>query len=221
MRTIGRAMHETKPYSAGEEIANSVTHGVGVVAGVVALTVLVVGAARVGDPWRIVSFSIYGASLIALFLASTLYHAIPGPRAKKWLRRFDHAAIFFLIAGTYTPLLLVTLRGPLGWTMAGIIWGVMIAGIAMKFLFLHRFQRLLLAAYLAMGWAALFVVHALWGALPGAAVGWLLAGGVAYTAGVAFYVWRSLPYSHAIWHLFVLGGSVCHFFLFYFHVLPA
>ncbi len=213
-------MSESKPYSTGEEIANSVTHGVGVVLAVAALVVLVVGAARIGDPWRLVSFSLYGTSLVALYLASTLYHAIPGENAKRWLKRCDHAAIFALIAGTYTPLMLVTLRGPLGWTMAGIIWGVMVAGITMKFLFIQRFQRLLLGAYIAMGWAAIFVVHALWQRLPGGALWWLVAGGATYTAGVAFYVAKRLPYAHAIWHLFVLGGSACHFVLFYRHVLP-
>ncbi len=213
-------MSEAKPYSTGEEVANSITHGLGFLLAIAALVVLVVGAARLGDPWRVVSFSLYGASLVALYLASTLYHAVPGARVKEWLKRCDHAAIFALIAGTYTPLMLVTLRGPLGWTMAGVIWGVMVAGITMKFLFIQRFQRLLLGAYIAMGWAAVFVVHALWQRLPGAALGWLVAGGAMYTAGVGFYVAKRLPYAHAIWHLFVLGGSACHFFLFYLHVLP-
>jgi len=213
-------MSETKSYSPGEEIANSVTHGLGLLLAVAALVVLVVGAARLGDPWRVASFSFYGASLVALYLASTLYHAVPGVRAKAWLKRCDHAAIFALIAGTYTPIMLVTLRGPLGWTMAGIVWVIMAAGIAMKFLFIQRFQRLLLGAYVAMGWIVVFVMHPLWQRLPGAALGWLIAGGVVYTAGVAFYVRKSLPYGHAIWHLFVLGGSACHFFFFYLHVLP-
>jgi len=210
----------TKSYSPGEEIANSITHGVGVLLAIVALVVLVADSARQGDPWRVVSFSFYGASLIALYLASTLYHAVTGEQAKALLKRCDHAAIFALIAGTYTPLLLVTLRGPLGWTMAGILWGVMAVGIAMKFLFIHRFQKFLLGAYVAMGWAAVFILHALWRRLDPAALWWLLGGGVTYTAGVAFYVWKRLPYGHSIWHLFVLGGSVCHFFLFYWHVMP-
>ena len=210
----------TKSYSFGEEIANSVTHGVGVVLAIVALTVLVVGSARLGDPWRVASFSLYGASLIALYLASTLYHAVPGERAKALLKRCDHAAIFALIAGTYTPIMLVTLRGPLGWTMAGIVWGVMVAGITLKFLFIQRFQKVLLGAYVAMGWIVVFALPALWQRLSGAALGWLVAGGITYTAGVAFYVWKRLPYGHAIWHLFVLGGSACHFFFFYLHVLP-
>ncbi len=214
-------MTATKSYSPGEELANSLTHGLGLVLAVVALVVLVVGAVQVGDPWRVVSFSFYGASLVALYLASTLYHAVPGARAKAWLKRCDHAAIFALIAGTYTPILLVTLRGPVGWTMAGIVWAIMLAGIVMKFLFIDRFQRLLLGAYVAMGWIVVFVLHVLWQRLPGAALGWLVAGGVTYTAGVAFYVWKRLPFGHAIWHLFVLGGSTCHFFFFYFHVLPA
>ena len=213
-------MTATKSYSLGEEIANSLTHGLGLVLAVVALVVLVTGAVQVGDPWRVVSFSFYGASLVALYLASTLYHAVPGARAKAWLKRCDHAAIFALIAGTYTPILLVTLRGPVGWTMAGIVWAIMVAGITMKFLFIDRFRRLLLGAYVAMGWIVVFVLHVLWQRLPGAALGWLVAGGVTYTAGVAFYVWKRLPFGHAFWHLFVLGGSACHFFFFYLHVLP-
>ena len=213
-------MSETKAYSTGEEIANSITHGVGVLLAIAALVVLVGGAARVGDPWRMASFSFYGASLIALYLASTLYHAIPGARAKAWLKRCDHAAIFALIAGTYTPILLVPLRGPLGWTMAGIVCGVMVVGITLKFLFIQRFQKVLLGAYVAMGWIVVFALPALWQRLSGAALGWLVAGGVTYTAGVAFYLWKRLRYGHAIWHLFVLGGSVCHFLFFYFHVLP-
>jgi hemolysin III len=213
-------MNEVHDYSLGEEIANSVTHGVGLLLSVTALVLLVLGSVQLGDSWRIVSFSIYGASLVALYLASTLYHAVPGRRAKAWLRRCDHAAIFLLIAGTYTPIMLVVLRGPIGWTMAGFVWGIMVVGIALKFLFPQRFQRLLLGAYVAMGWGALFVLHELWQRLPAAAIGWLLAGGATYTGGVVFYVWKRLPYSHAIWHLFVLGGSLCHFLFFYLYVLP-
>ena len=213
-------MNDVRHYSVGEEIANSVTHGIGLLLAITALVLLVLGAVQAGDPWRIVSFSIYGASLVCLYLASTLYHAVPGRRAKEWLRRCDHAAIFLLIAGTYTPIMLVVLRGPIGWTMAGFVWGIMVVGITLKFLFLQRFQRLLLGAYVAMGWGAVFVLQALWQRLPAAAIGWLLAGGATYTVGVVFYVWKSLPYSHAIWHLFVLGGSLCHFLFFYLHVLP-
>jgi len=213
-------MSETKSYSRGEEVANSATHGIGFLLAVAALAVLVAGAVRLGDPWKVASFSLYGVSLVALYLASTLYHAVPGERAKALLKRCDHAAIFALIAGTYTPIMLVTLRGPLGWTMAGIVWGIMVAGIAMKFLFIQRFQKLLLGAYVAMGWIVVLVMHPLWQRLSAGALGWLVAGGVVYTAGVAFYVWKRLPYGHAIWHLFVLGGSACHFFFFYLHVLP-
>ncbi len=213
-------MSTARHYTVGEEIANSITHGVGVLLAIAALVILVVGAVQIGDPWRVVSFSLYGASLVSLYLASTLYHAVPGAKAKAWLKRCDHAAIFALIAGTYTPILLVTLRGPLGWTMAGIVWGIMVAGITMKFLFIDRFKRLLLGAYVAMGWIVVFVLHVLWQRLPGGALWWLVAGGLTYTAGVAFYVWKRLPYGHAIWHLFVLGGSACHFFFFYLHVLP-
>lgn len=213
-------MSSSNEYSLGEEIANSITHGLGAAAGIAALVLLVVPSAQMGDPWRIVAFSIYGASLISLYLASTLYHAIPGTRAKGWLRRFDHAAIYIFIAGTYTPLALLVIGGWIGWTLLGAIWAVTIAGVVMKFLFIDRFKKLFLGGYVGMGWAALVVFPKLWDAFSIEALGWLVGGGLAYTLGVGFFVWEKLRYSHAIWHLFVVTGSVCHFFLLYWHVLP-
>jgi len=173
-----------------------------------------------GDPWRIVAFSIYGASLVALYLASTLYHAIPVARARHWLKRIDHAAIYVFIAGTYTPITLVLLGDWVGWALFGVVWGITIAGIALKFLFIDRFEKLFVAGYVVMGWIAIAAFPQLWSALDLAGLAWLVGGGLAYTVGVIFYQWTRLRYSHAIWHLWVITGSVCHFFLLYFHVLP-
>lgn len=211
---------ERSSYSLGEEIANAVTHALGVGLGIAALVVLVVQAAGLGDPWRIVAFSIYGGSMVALYLASTLYHSIPHPGAKRLLQRLDHAAIYLFIAGSYTPILLVTLRGAMGWTFLGIVWGVAFAGCALEFVAGPRWRRLSLGVYLMLGWISALVLKQLWENFSGPGIAWLVAGGATYTAGVAFYVCKRLPYSHAIWHLFVLGGSVCHFVLFLVHVMP-
>lgn len=206
--------------SRREEIANSVTHGIGACLGVAALVVLVAQAAALNDPWRVTSFSIYGATLILLYLVSTLYHSIPSARAKPLLRRLDHAAIYLFIAGSYTPMLLVTLRGSTGWTFFGIVWGIAIAGCVLEFVAGQRWHRLSLGLYLALGWISLFVINQIVASLPAGGVALLVAGGVVYTTGVVFYCWKRLPYAHAIWHLFVLGGSVCHFLLFLVHVMP-
>lgn len=206
--------------STGEEVANAVTHGLGAALGVVGLVVLVVRAAELGDPWRVTAFAIYGATLVALYLASTLYHGIPFAGAKRVFQRLDHAAIYLLIAGSYTPLLLVTLRGPTGWTFLGLVWGVALAGCALECFASARWRRLSLVGYLALGWTSVLLVRPILAHLPPGGVALLVGGGVAYTAGVAFYLWRRLPYGHAIWHLFVLGGSVCHFLLHLLHVLP-
>jgi hemolysin III len=188
--------------------------------GIAGLVILVVQAAALHDPWRVTAFSIYGATLISLYLASTLYHSIPFAGAKRVLQRLDHAAIYLLIAGSYTPLLLVTLRGATGWTFFGIVWGIAIAGCTLEFVAGRRWRRLSLVAYLAMGWISVLIFKQIMESLPGGGVALLVAGGATYTAGVIFYVWKRLPYSHAIWHLFVLGGSVCHFLLFLVHVRP-
>jgi hemolysin III len=209
-----------RPYPLGEEIANAVTHGLGVGLGIAGLVILVVQAASLGDPWRVTAFSIYGATMIALYLASTLYHSIPSPAAKRVLQRLDHAAIYLFIAGSYTPLLLVTLRSPMGWTFFGIVWGVALLGCALEFLAGRRWRKLSLGVYLALGWVAVLIFKQIWLNLPAGGIALLVSGGAAYTAGVIFYVWKRLPYSHAIWHLFVLGGSACHFLLFLVHVLP-
>jgi hemolysin III len=207
-------------YTVGEEIANSVTHGIGAGLSIAGLTLLVVLAAIYGDVWRVVSFSIYGSSLVLLYLASTLYHSIQHPKVKQVLRIFDHSAIYLLIAGTYTPFTLVSMRGPWGWTMFGVVWGLALLGIAFKTVFIGRYEKLATAAYVLMGWLVVVAFKEMMVAIPPGGVAWLMAGGVVYTLGVLFYAWQKLPYNHAIWHLFVLGGSTCHFFAILFHVLP-
>jgi hemolysin III len=207
-------------YTIGEEIANSVTHGIGAGLSVAGLTLLVALAAIYGDVWRVVSFSIYGSSLVLLYLASTLYHSIQHPKVKRVLRIFDHSAIYLLIAGTYTPFTLVSMRGPWGWTLFGIVWGLALMGIAFKTVFIGRYEKLATAAYVLMGWLVVAAFKEMLVTIPTGGVIWLVVGGVLYTLGVIFYAWQKLPYNHAIWHLFVLGGSICHFFAILFHVLP-
>lgn len=199
-------------YTLGEEIANCVTHGVGVALAITGLTVLVVLAAIYGDAWRVVSFSIYGCSLLILYSASTLYHSIQHPRAKRVLRTMDHASIYILIAGTYTPFLLIGVRGTTGWTLLAIVWFMAAAGIVWKVFFLGRFEVLATLMYIFMGWMGVIAFRQMLVNVPQLGVVMLFAGGIVYTLGVIFYAWEKLPYNHAIWHLFVLGGSICHFF---------
>ena len=202
----------TRFYSPTEELANSITHGLGIVFGIAGLGVLSGFSSRYGDAWHIVSCSIYAATLILLYTASTLYHAIPWSRAKRIFQVLDHGAIFLLIAGTYTPFTLVPLRGPWGWSLFGLIWGLALLGLVCQFLDIGRNNRFMLALYLIMGWAIVVAIKPL---AAGVAKGglWLLAlGGLSYTFGVIFYVGKRIPYHHALWHLFVLLGSVFHFF---------
>lgn len=208
-------------YSLLEEILHSLTHGIGAGLSIAGMVVLIVYASLEADVWKIVSFSIYGASLALLYLASTLYHAVTHPRLKRALKMWDHCAIFLLIAGTYTPFLLVNLRGPLGWSLFGVVWGLALAGIALKLIFGHRYQALQLAIYLGMGWLIVFASSQLAASLSGTGLALVIAGGITYTLGVIFYVVRRIPFNHAIWHLFVIGGSACHFFAIYYGVLKS
>jgi hemolysin III len=198
--------------TVGEEIVNSITHGIGVLLSIAALVLLVVFAAIKGNAWHVVSFTIFGSSLILLYLSSTLYHSFSKPKIKNLFARFDHAAIFFLIAGTYTPVLLSSLRGVAGWSMFGIIWGLAIAGAVIRSIYLTRFRKLMVAIYVLMGWMFVFAFRSIMHVIPSDSLVFLFIGGILYTVGVVFYVWRSLPYGHGIWHLFVLGGSIMHFF---------
>ncbi|WP_369115508.1 hemolysin III family protein [Edwardsiella tarda] len=206
-------------YSLAEEVANSISHGIGFILGIVGLVLLLVQASDSGaDAIAITSYSLYGGSMILLFLASTLYHAIPHPTAKRWLKIFDHCAIYLLIAGTYTPFLLVGLDSPLARGLMAVIWSLALAGIIFKLAFAHRFKVVSLITYLTMGWLSLIVIYQLALRLSGGGLTLLALGGVIYTLGVIFYVCKRIPYNHAIWHGFVLGGSACHFFAIYLYL---
>jgi len=207
-------------YTWQEEIANCVTHGLGVILSIVALTLLVVYASLGGDAWRIVSVSIFGATLIILYVASTLYHAFPQPPVKRVMRILDHSAIYLLIAGTYTPFLLVNMRGPWGWSLFGVLWGIAAAGCLFKALFIGRWDKVTTVLYIAMGWAILVAIKPALAVVPTGAMVLMLIGGISYTAGTLFYSWSRLPFNHAIWHLFVLGGSTTHFFAIFCFVVP-
>jgi len=198
--------------SAKEEIINSITHGIGTLLSVAALVLLVILAVRKGDVWHIVSYSIYGTTLVLLYLSSTLYHSFTKEKLKNLFARFDHAAIFLLIAGTYTPFLLTVLRGTLGWGLFGIIWGVALVGVVIRSIYLTRFRKLMVGLYLAMGWMFVVAVGPMIKNLPALSVIFLFLGGIFYSVGVIFYVKRNLKYGHGIWHLFVLAGSIMHFF---------
>lgn len=214
-------MSNRRPQTLGEEIANSITHGLGTALSVAALTLLVTLATVYGDAWQIVSVSVYGSSLILLYLASTLYHSLQHPPVKRIFKILDHSAIFLLIAGTYTPFLLLNLRGVWGWSLFAVIWSLAVIGIVLKIFFVERMPRLSTATYLVMGWLCLVAMPKMFETIETTGLLLLLLGGISYSVGVVFYVWRRLPYHHAIWHLFVLGGSVAHFFAVLLQILPA
>ena len=196
----------------GEEIFNSITHGIGTLLSIAGLVILAVFATKKGDVWHVVSFTIFGTSMVLLYLASTLYHSVTKTKIKNLFARFDHAAIFLLIAGTYTPFVLTTIRGPLGWTLFGIVWALAIIGIIIRSIHLTRYRKLMMWFYLAMGWMFLIAVVPIVKNLPANSVAFLFIGAGCYSLGVIFYAWRNLKYSHGIWHLFVLAGTISHFF---------
>lgn len=201
-----------KPYSLGEEIFNSVSHGIGGLLSIAGTVVLIVFCAVYSDAWAVVSASIYGASLIILYTMSTLYHAITNNKAKKFFRIMDHDTIFFLIAGTYTPFTLVTLRGPVGWVLFGIVWGAAIIGIVLNSIDLERFRKPSVICYILMGWAIIFAIKPMINALPSVSLIFLLTGGIFYTVGIIFYALKKVKWFHSVWHLFTISGSVFHFF---------
>lgn len=207
-------------FSMGEEIAHSVTHGIGAALSVAGLTLLVVLAVWNGDIYQIVSFSIYGATLVILYLASTLYHGFQHPRVKRVFKILDHASIYLLIAGTYTPFLLISLRGKIGLTLLAVVWGLAILGVGFKALFIDRFQKLSVLGYILMGWLCVVVIRELWVNIPLGGLIWLAAGGVFYMVGVIFYALQKIPYMHVVWHFFVLGGSLCHYLAVLFYLAP-
>lgn len=207
-------------YSRGEELCNAISHGVGTALACAGLGVLVYLAARYGDAWAVSSAAVYCASLITLYLASTLYHAFPRGRVKGVLQVLDHCSIFLLIAGTYTPYTLITLRGPLGWGLFGLVWGAAIVGIVLNAVDMKRFSRASMVCYLAMGWVVVAAIRPLVRSLAPGGLALLVLGGLAYTGGVAFYAKKG-PYFHAVWHLFVLAGSVLHYFSILLYVVPS
>lgn len=214
MTVTAAARHE-------EEIANAVTHGIGALASAIAGGVLVTLAAQGGTRKQLAGAVVFGTTLLLLYVASTLYHAIPHAVAKRRLKVFDHCAIYTLIAGTYTPFTLVALDGVVGWWLFGVVWSLAALGVTFKLFFTGRFKLFSTLVYIGMGWMALFAVRPMLRTIPVASLGWLLAGGVAYTAGTVFYHNERLRYSHAVWHLFVLAGSACHFVAVTSQVLPA
>ena len=210
MQTLG-IEKASKGYSLAEEIANAVSHGIGALLSVAGLTLLLVIAAFEQDATKIVSFAIYGTSLVLLFMASTLYHAIINEKAKAILKLVDHCAIYILIAGTYTPLMLITLQGTLGYSLLVLIWLLACAGVVFKLKFGHQYKITSLLTYLGMGFISLFVIKQLYQALPFTGLLLLACGGLLYSLGIIFYVQKKIPYNHAIWHLFVLAAAGCHF----------
>ncbi len=207
-------------YSVGEEIFNAVTHGLGVILGVLGVVLLIERAVKYGTIVHVVSVAIFGVSIVVLYLASTLYHSIAPKTAKRVLKVIDHSSIFLLIAGTYTPFTLVTLRGPWGWSIFAAVWILAILGIILEVLPIKKSKIFSLVLYLSMGWIVIVAIVPLVRAIPKGGLYWLVAGGLAYTLGVIFYVMKRHRYTHGVWHLFVLAGTVAHFFAIYFYVLP-
>ncbi len=208
-------------YSVLEEIIHAITHGVGVILSIAGLSWMLYVSISAADPWRIVASSIYGATLITLFLASTVYHSMYASRHREIFKLLDHCAIYLLIAGTYTPFLLVAMRSDTGWWLFGTIWALATAGIIKKLWFRHRFPKIALASYLVMGWLVVVAAPQVASAIGPNGMAWLVAGGISYSVGAVFYALDRLPFNHAVWHIFVLAGGVCHFLSVVWHVLPA
>jgi hemolysin III len=203
-----------------EEIANSFTHGIGLVLSLAGLAVLIFFAWTKGGTAHIIGCSIYGATLVLVYAASTLYHGVRNPRIKHIFKQFDHAAIYLVIAGTYTPFTLISLRGFWGWTLLVLVWSLSLFGIAIKLAFVNRYGRVTMALYLVIGWLAIIAAKPIITSIPQGCLYLIAAGGVAYMTGLIFYAWEKLPFSHTIWHVFVIVGSVCHYCAVLFYVLP-
>ncbi len=209
-------------YSRGEEIANAVSHGIGTGLSLAGLALLIARAAlRGAAPLPIVSFSVYGATLVLLHLASTLYHSFQRPRVRLVFRILDHGSIYLLIAGTYTPFLVVGIPGPLAHVLLAVVWGLALLGILRSVLLIGRFRIVSTLTYVFMGWLVVVAARQLLTRIPPGGLALVLAGGLAYTLGLVFFAWKGLPFNHAIWHLFVLGGSICHYFAILLYLLPA
>lgn len=213
-------MANTHTYPRREEIANAITHGIGALLSLAGLVLLIVFSSMKGTAWHVVSFTIYGVSMLLLYLCSTLVHSFKEGKIKDLFEFLDHSSIYIYIAGTYTPFMLVAIRGPLGWSLFGIVWGIALLGVVFKAYFVKRFLFMSTFFYLIMGWLIVIAWGPLTAAVPEPGIVLLVAGGILYTLGTVFYVWRAFPYHHAIWHLFVLGGSITHFFAILMYLLP-
>ena len=216
-RDARRLPHRETP---AEEMASGTIHAAGGLLAVVGLIQLTAAAALSGDARRVAAVAVYGATLVFMYVASTSYHVVRQPRAKQACRILDHASIYLLIAGTYTPVTLVTLGGGWGWSLFGVVWGLAAVGVTLKFFFVDRYELLSTVVYVGMGWVVVVALKPLLAAMPMPGFRWLIGGGLAYTLGVAFFLWDRLPFNHAIWHLFVVAGSICHFVAVLFYVLP-
>jgi len=199
-------------------MVNSITHAIGALLSIIAMVILLMVAVNQGDTLHLISFSIYGSTLILMYLSSTLYHSFSSPRIKDLFARFDHVSIFLLIAGTYTPILLTNIHGIGGWFLFCILWAIALTGAVIRAIYLHRYRKIMVLVYIVMGWLFILAGKQIYQSLPTISVTFLILGGVVYSLGIIFYMWRNLPYGHGIWHLFVLAGSVLHFFAIYFTV---
>ncbi|MEC0202090.1 hemolysin III family protein [Paenibacillus lautus] len=213
-------MANTYTYPRREEIVNAITHGIGAALSVAALVLLIVFSSLKGTAWHVVSFTIYGSTMLLLYLSSTLVHGLRDGKAKDFFEFMDHSSIYLFIAGTYTPFLLVAVRGSLGWSLFGIVWGIALFGVIFKAFFVKKFLFLSTIFYIAMGWLIVIAWNPLTAVVAPQGMNLLALGGVLYTLGTIFYVWRGFPYHHAIWHLFVLAGSILHFFAILIYLLP-
>ena len=209
-----------REYSVVEEVFHAITHGIGALLSIAGLVILIIFAALKGNAWHVVSCSIYGGTLVILYLNSTMYHALAKTRAGNVFQILDHSSIYLLIAGTYTPFTLVTIRGGLGWTMFGIIWGLAVLGVIFKVFTAGRFKLFATIIYLIMGWFIVIAIGRIFKALPTGGLILLMTGGIFYSLGTVFYMLKKVPYFHFIWHIFVLGGSISHFFAILFYVIP-
>ena len=206
-------------YSLAEEILNASTHGLGILLSIVGITVLVAFASLNGSPILIVSCAIFGGTLIFAYASSTLYHAVTSEKAKQIFRQFDHSSIYLLIAGTYTPIALISVNGTLGWMIFSIIWITALAGVTVKFIYPGRFKKLSVVLYLIMGWFIVIAINKLFENMAPGGLWLMLIGGVFYSSGVIFYAWKKIPFNHALWHLFVLAGSISHYFMVLFYIV--
>ncbi|MFJ7747383.1 hemolysin III family protein [Peribacillus sp. NPDC097295] len=213
-------MANTHIYTKKEEVFNAITHGIGVLMSIAALVLLIVFSAKQGSASLMLISIIYGISMLLLYLASTLVHSFPEGKAKDLFEIFDHSAIYIFIAGTYTPIMVLVIQGTLGWTLLAVVWGVAVIGVIFKAFYVKKFLYLSTILYIAMGWMIVLVWGPLTASMPEPGIQLLIAGGLLYTFGAIFYVWRGFPFHHAVWHLFVLAGSVAHFFVVLLYIIP-